>query len=109
MKRSEKAKKAEAAARERNRAAQAAYRDRQGETLRKARRVGSALMSLRSERGYYRMNGIARALRAFLTQAEVAQLVEELNTGERAPKQSLEELATGIKSVLAKSKRGGPR
>ena len=74
------------ARKERNRQAQADYRQRRAEDLLKARRVATALMSLRRDRPTSWLNTpprgfmvkVAAALRAFLTAAELANLQKEL-------------------------------
>ncbi len=65
--------------RERNRQVQAAYRKRHAEDLIKARRVATALLSLRRDREPLNTTWhVAKALRAFLTPEELADLSEEL-------------------------------
>jgi hypothetical protein len=78
-------------ARAMNRRLQAAYRKRHGEDLRKARRVASALMALRSHEGFdgtkqWRMNAIMEKLEDFLTRDEMKQFIATANLTRRERK-----------------------
>jgi hypothetical protein len=70
--------------REANRIGQQAYRDRHGDNLRLARRVATALMSLRGRRKWTwvgedgRLGLVVQALAAFLNPDEVKQLAKLL-------------------------------
>jgi hypothetical protein len=66
--------------REVNRISQQAYRDRHGDNLRLARRVATALMTLRGRRSWIGggIKLVAQALAAFLSPDEVKQLTKLL-------------------------------
>src|SRR5687768_3205475 len=65
-------------ARERNAAAQRAYRERHGADLKNARRVAYALMGLRKGRRLTDLGEVARALRQFLSGPETTLLRKAL-------------------------------
>jgi hypothetical protein len=90
-----------------NREAQQAYRERHGEDLRKARRVASALMALRTQTGFdgskqHRMNAIFKKLEEFFAGDEMRLFIA---TAKLTPAQRRTKAAAGLVALEEKWRR----